>query len=142
MVPDIISDTLSMAARDTTGVAVRAVVFFVVARGIVVARGDVVVETSRVVAGRAVADRVTSLIAVRDVGRTVDVRDVPDLELRVVTLRGVAVVRDVVARDTGVDVSVLFRFVAFSSRTAASATPMHMANIPIKCRSFFISFKC
>lgn len=137
MVPDIISDTLSMAARDTTGVAVRAVVFFVVARGIVVARGDVVVETSRVVAGRAVADRVTSLIAVRDVGRTVDVRDVLDLELR-----GVAVVRDVVARDTGVDVSVLFRFVAFSSRTAASATPMHMANIPIKCRSFFISFKC
>ena len=143
------SETVSIAARDTA-TPLRAVVVPRVDAGTAVALRDTVAPLRAVVVGvtawvaRAVALRPVVVESLRDiVAPCCAVRDVSgcDVAVRAVTLRAAAAlvdaVRDIV--DLDADVVADCRLVAFSSRTAALATPMNTAKIPIKCRIFFIS---
>lgn len=148
-VPDTMSDTPSMAARETTGVALRADCIVVVAARVVASRDITPVESPRTVADVFCVWRgVRAVRAVVVSGRVgadtvVPVRETTGAAVRVVTARAatalVDAVRDVAdcVADDGVP-----RLVTFSSRTAASAVPKQIAKIPIKCRIFFISIKC
>ena len=142
------SETVSIAARDTV-TPLRAVVVPRVDVGTAVALRDTVAPLRAVVVG--VTAWVARAVALRPVVESVRdivapccvVRDVSgcDVAVRAVTLRAAAALvdagRDIV--DLDADVVADCRFVAFSSRTAALAMPMHTAKIPIKCRIFFIS---
>lgn len=144
---DITVDTPSIAARDTVVALLRPDVFVAMFRTVDAARDTD--ASLRVICcggccdGRAVVLRATVVLRDVDTGFVVAARDtvvVP--ELRVVTLRPVMARVDAVRATVAPEefcVAPDSRFVAFSSRTAASAMPMHTAHILKKARIFFIS---
>lgn len=141
----ITSDTVSIvAARETVFVgaaAVRAESFVVTGR--LVATRDGVVARVIVCAERAVTRDVFALArvgddmllfdcAVRETTGVVAVRPDTDVFARPVTARLDA------TRDAFCNVLSVVRLVAFSSRTAALATPMQTINTAMICKIFFI----
>lgn len=140
----ITSDTVSIvAARETVfvGAAVRAESFVVTGR--FVAARDGVVARVIVCAERAVTRDAFALVrvgddmllfdcTVRETTGVVAVRPDTDVFARPVTARLDA------TRDAFCNVLSVVRLVAFSSRTAALATPMQTINTAMICKIFFI----
>lgn len=142
----ITSDTVSIVvARETVFVgaaAVRAELLVVMGRFVVAARDGVVARVI-VCAERAVTRDVFALArvgddmllfdcAVRETTGVVAVRPDTDVFARPVTARLDA------TRDAFCNVLSVVRLVAFSSRTAALATPMQTINTAMICKIFFI----
>lgn len=139
----ITSDTVSIvAARETVFVGAAARAELLVVTGRFVAARDGVVARVIVCAERAVTRDVFALArvgddmllfdcAVRETTGVVAVRPDTDVFVRPVTAR-LDATRDVFCNVLSV------RLVAFSSRTAALATPMQTINTAMICKIFFI----
>ena len=139
----ITSDTVSIvAARETVFVGAAARAELLVVMGRFVAARDGVVARVIVCAERAVTRDVFALArvgddmllfdcAVRETTGVVAVRPDTDVFVRPVTAR-LDATRDVFCNALSV------RLVAFSSRTAALATPMQTINTAMICKIFFI----
>lgn len=140
----ITSDTVSIvAARETVFVGAAARAELLVVMGRFVAARDGVVARVIVCAERAVTRDVFALArvgddmllfdcAVRETTGVVAVRPDTDVFVRPVTARLDA------TRDVFCNVLSVVRLVAFSSRTAALATPMQTINTAMICKIFFI----